>query len=507
MELPLLPFLFFSLSGVIVFFLFSSFSHSKLPPGPPAAPIIGNLFWFRRSFNLQHLDSLLHDLRARYGPIVTLRIGSVPVIFVTDASLAHKALIEHGATFSGRPTPLPAARFLSSNQHIISAASYGPIWRLLRRNLVSETLHPSRISLFEDGRRWAFDLLSQRLRAQSETGDGIVVPRDSFQYAMFCLVVLMCFGEKFDEKVIREIEIAQRNYLLHAGKLTFLLFVPAIAGYFFRKKLGIAMELRRKQKEVFAPLIKARRERRKEITEGDGKPVFSYVDSLLEIQLPEDGGRFLNEDELVALCSEFLSAGTDTTATSLQWIMAELVKNQQIQLELWEEIKNWEGSSEDLQKLPFLNAVIMEGLRLHPPGHLLLPHAVTEDIKFEGYLIPKNSSINFSIAEMALDEKIWKEAMEFKPERFMEGGSAARMDITGNREIKMMPFGAGRRICPGLGLAIFHLEFFAANLVREFEWRNVEGEEIDLSEKTEFTVVMKNSLRARLVPRKRIRAM
>ncbi|KAH0470766.1 hypothetical protein IEQ34_000489 [Dendrobium chrysotoxum] len=504
MEIGLLFLLWVSLCGAIFVFLFSSFTSRKLPPGPPAAPIIGNLLWLRRSLKIQNLESVLHSLRARYGPIFTLRIGSVPAIFITDGSLAHKALIEHGATFSDRPVPFPAARHLSSNQHIISAAAYGPIWRLLRRNLISETLHPSRVRLFADGRRWAFDILADHLRAQSETDDGIVVPRDSFQFAMFCLLVLMCFGEKLDEKVIREIEIAQRNYLLHVSKLTFLPYLPAIAGYFFRKKLRTATEFRRKQKEVFFPLIKSRKERKKEINSGSEIPICSYLDSLLEIQLPEDGGRLLNEDELVALCSEFLNAGTDTTSTSLQWIMAELVKNQAIQFKLWEEIKNQEANSEDFEMMSYLRAVIMEGLRLHPPSHFVLPHSVTEDIKFEGYLIPKNTPINFSIAEMALDGNIWEEAAEFKPERFMEGGSAEKMDITGSREIKMMPFGAGRRICPGLGLAIFHLEYFVANLVKEFEWRNVEGEEIDLSEKLEFTVVMKNSLRARLVPRKEI---
>ncbi|CBI26433.3 unnamed protein product, partial [Vitis vinifera] len=119
-----------------------------------------------------------------------------------------------------------------------------------------------------------------------------------------------------------------------------------------------------------------------------------------------------------------------------------------------------EVEEEDLQKMPYLKAVILEGLRRHPPGHFVLPHSVTQDITFEGYVIPKNASLNFMVSEMNWNPKIWEDPMEFKPERFLnsKGNGDEVFDITGSREIKMMPFGAGRRICPGHGLAMLHLE-------------------------------------------------
>ncbi|KAJ0099775.1 hypothetical protein Patl1_22008 [Pistacia atlantica] len=156
---------------------------------------------------------------------------------------------------------------------------------------------------------------------------------------------------------------------------------------------------------------------------------------------------------------------------------------------------------DDLQKLPYLKAVVLEGLRRHPPTYqAATPHAVTEDTELGGYLIPKGTTVNFLIADMGRDPNVWEDPVEFKPERFLFSHGDKSFDIRG-REIKMMPFGAGRRICPGLGFAILHLDYFVANLIWHFEWSAVDGEDIDLSEKIDITIKMKNPLRVHLSSR------
>ncbi|KAI3905979.1 hypothetical protein MKW98_022408 [Papaver atlanticum] len=423
----------------------------KYPPGPVSIPILTSFQWLRKSH--ADLEPTLSDLKT---------------------NLAHQALIQKGSVFANRP-PAPAiSKILSSNQHNINGSSYGPLWRLLRKNLTLHVLHPSKIKSFSPARKWVLNIIKESINKESESGQNPVLVVDHFQFGMFCLLIFMCFGEKLDEKIIREVESVQRNLLLW---------------FKFYK-------LRSDQVKVLIPLIRSRQEEQmkkknkaNEENHEEKSLGLCYVDSLLNLELPdEEGGkRKLSENEMVSLCSEFLDAGTDTTSTTLQRVMTNLIQE------------------EDLKKLPYLRAVILEGLR-HPPGHFVLAHAVTQDTELDGYAIPKEAIVSVMIGEIGLDPKVWEDPMVFKPERFLneDGGSVVNeelTDVTGNKEVKMIPFGAGRRMCPAYGMAMLHLEYFVANFIKEFKWTAKVGDEIDLTEKQEFTIVMRNPLWAHVSPR------
>ncbi|KAE8721939.1 Cytochrome P450 89A9 [Hibiscus syriacus] len=493
------------MSAVIMYsfnLLITTGKHShRLPPGPSTFPIIGNFLWLRLSSS--QFEQRLRSIHAKFGPIVTLWIGFHPAIFIADRSLAHHALIQNGVVFADRPEPL-----VTNKAFNISSAFYGPLWRLLRRNLTSEILHPSRVKSYNHARNWVLKILLDRLESQHESG-GPVYVLNHFQHAMFCLLVLMSFGDKLETEQVRKIEDVHRTFLLDLRRFNVLNFMPSVTKIIFRRRWLEFKQLRRKVDDVLIPLIRARRNIKKEIEmkqETDHEFVLAYVDTLLDLQLPEEN-RKLKEEEMVTLCSEFLIAGTDTTSTALQWIMANLVKNQNIQEKLYTEIKlvmGEKGSTEmvkeeDVHNMPYLKAVILETLRRHPPAHFVVPHAATEDVVLNGWSVPKKATLNFMVAEMGWDSTVWEDPMEFKPERF--NGMGEGFDISGSREIKMMPFGVGRRICPGLALAMLHLEYFVANLIWRFKWSAVNGDEVDLSEKQEFTIVMKYPLQAHINPR------
>ncbi|KAL2906861.1 Cytochrome P450 89A2 [Bienertia sinuspersici] len=497
-----------------LFSIILSKTKPKIPPGPRGFPLISRVQWLGKSST--DMEAALRRLCSKFGPIVNLPIGRYPVIFVSDRSLAHQALVHDGAVFADRPKPLPVSKIITSNQHNISSASYGPNWRLFRRNLTAQILHPSKAKDFSHARKWTLDILLNRLRVSSgvEHADAVKVV-DHFRFAMFCLLVFMCFGDKLDEPQIKEIEDIQFRLLTSFNYFAILNLWPSLTRILLQSRWNELFNMRKKQEEVLVPKIRSRKhlieEARIPDDQKNSKLVNCYVDSLLSMEIPEgDSKRKLTEEQLISFCSEFLNAGTDTTSTALQWIMANLVKYPKIQAKLFEEIKGVIGEEaaevreDELSKMPYLKAIILEGLRRHPPGHFVLPHTVTHDTELAGYTVPKNAVINFMVADINLDPKVWEDPMEFKPERFLfNEGSCEEFDFTGSREIKMMSFGAGRRICPGLGLAVLHLEYFVANLIWSFEWKTVDGDEVDLSEKQEFTTVMKNPLNVRISPRQK----
>ncbi|KAJ9564015.1 hypothetical protein OSB04_009175 [Centaurea solstitialis] len=488
-------------------------SGKKLPPGPSF--LSSNLLLF--TISPLKLESIVKNLKSKYGPLVTLSIGFSPSIFVSDHSLAHQILIQKGAVFSDRLKSIP--------QRNISSASYGPTWRLLRRNLTSEVLHPSRVKSYSWARNSVLGVLIGRLQVAEEAAARIHVV-DHFQFAMFSLLVLMCFGEKLDERRINEIARVQRSMLLvvGSGRFTVLAAFPKLGKILFRNRWKEFEKLLEDKERVLIPLIKSRIEASSSVPQLGTDQCVAYIDTLVNLKLPEEettagnGGK-LTEKEMASMCSEFLNAGTDTTSTALQWIMVNLVKHSHVQSKLYDEIVSVVGpppplpppgeqpgsiiNEEDIQKMAYLKAVVLEGLRRHPPTHFVLPHRVTKEVEVEGYLIPEGASINFLVAEMGLDPKVWDDPMEFKPDRFLmnddviDGG----FDVSGSKGIKMMPFGAGRRICPGSDLALLHLEYFVANLIWFFQWNVVDGYGVDLSEKVESTVVMNNPLRTQITSR------
>ncbi|XP_050232143.1 cytochrome P450 89A9-like [Mercurialis annua] len=506
MEPWLIVITFLCMSALLGRFVRLFFHTRNLPPGPPTVPVLGNFLWMLKSSNnFSSMEPVLRQLRAKYGPIVTLHLGSRPSIFITTHEAAHRALVQTGSLFANRPSALTSSSVFFSKQHTLSTAPYGSLWHLLRKNFMS-LLHPSRLHLYSDGRKWALGVLKTKLIAAAQADNKDIVVVEHFQFAMFCLLVYICFGEQPEEHVIREIEVALRASITNFIRFNVLNFIPNLGKIVFRKLWKEVLEIRRKQEIVLLPLIKARREKHKY---GVNNNIF-YVDSLFDLRVP-DGKitRELSDGELVSLCSEFINGGTDTSTTTLQWVMANLVKKQEIQDKLLQEIKNTteadsykEIEEEEVKKMAYLKAVILETLRRHPPGHFILPRAVTKDTKFDGYDIPKDAIVNFTVAEMAWDPKVWEDPMEFKPERFMNEGVA--FDVKGIREIKMMPFGAGRRVCPAISIATLHLQYFVANLVRDFEWKEGNGYQVDLSETQEFTMVMKNPLRVSITPTRKL---
>ncbi|KAM7473288.1 hypothetical protein LguiB_020531 [Lonicera macranthoides] len=467
----------------------SSSSSSFEPSSEPSSVFFMGLLLLLLS-RLLHSCLPLWPALLKYGPIIILKMGSHTCIFISSHSLSHYTLLQNGAVFLNQPKPPPTGQITTSNQHNINSTSYGPTWCLFSRNLTSEILHPSRIKSYSHARLWVLDVLLRSLHHPKSTAAPVKVV-DHLLYALFYFLLVMCFGDKLHKDQIKQIETSQRRMLLSFARCNMpniLNIFPGLGNIMFRKKWKEFMEMREEQKHVLRPLIESRISYKKQQNwkhndEDESERVVAYMDKVAGSELPEEDGqkKKLTKGELVTLCSEFINAGTDTTSTALQWILANMVKYLEIQSKLHKEIAGVMSSvppsppqsgeemgigvrvvkEEDVLKMPYLKAVVLEELRRHPPSHSVLPHSVSDEVELEGYM-----------------DNVF--------------------DITGNKEIKMMPFRAGRRICPGFGLSILHLEYFVANLVWYYKWKGVKGEDVDLSEKQEFTSVMKIPLKAHI---------
>ncbi|KAK6136028.1 hypothetical protein DH2020_030238 [Rehmannia glutinosa] len=471
----------------------------NLPPGPPGYPVVGNLFQVARSG--KPFFQYVRDLIPKYGPILTLKMGTRTMIIISSAELAHEALIEKGQIFATRPTENPTRTIFSSNKFTVNAAFYGPVWRSLRRNMVQNMLSAARVREFRRAREAAMDTLIYRLKAEAAANNDVVWVLKNARFAVFCILLAMCFGVEMDDETIEKVDQTMKDVLIVLDPRLDD-FLPLLNPFFSKQRKRVH-EVRKQQIETLVPLIEKRRNAIRNPGSDKTAASFSYLDTLFDLKIEGRKSSPTNA-ELVTLCSEFLNGGTDTTATAVEWAVARMIENPEIQSRLYNEIRTTVGAKKvdekDVENMPYLNAVVKELLRKHPPTYFLLTHAVTEPAKLGGYDIPQGVNVEFFSQGISDDPKVWSNPEKFDPDRFFVGREEA--DITGTTGVKMMPFGAGRRICPGLSMGTVHISLMLARMVQEFEWSGYpDNGKVDLSEKLVFTVVMKNCLRAKIKPR------
>ncbi|KAL0328789.1 UNVERIFIED_CONTAM: cytochrome [Sesamum calycinum] len=480
----------------------------NLPPGPPGWPLVGNLF--QVILQRRHFIYVVRDLREKYGPIFTMQMGQRTLVIITSSELIHEALVQKGPLFASRPADSPIRLIFSVGKCAINSAEYGPLWRSLRRNFVTELINPTRIKQCSWIRNWAMENHMKRLQDEASRV-GYVEVMSNCRLTICSILICLCFGVKVSEDRIKVIEsVLKEVMLMTTPKLPD--FLPVLTPL-FRRQVKAAKELRRKQLECLVPLIR----NRKAFVESGGNPRATtsemasplgaaYIDSLFELQPPGKGK--LGEEEMVTLCSEAINAGTDTSATALEWALLHLVQDQEIQEKLYKEIvgcvgKNGVIAESDVEKMPYLGAIVKETFRRHPPSHFLLSHAATKEIELGGYTIPADVNVEIYTAWLTEDPEMWQNPSEFRPERFLTG-DGVEVDITGMRGVKMLPFGAGRRICPAWSLGTLHVNLLLARMVQAFKWIPIPDNPPDPTETFAFTIVMKDPLKAIILPRAKI---
>ncbi|KAF5203505.1 Cytochrome p450 [Thalictrum thalictroides] len=369
----------------------------KLPPGPPGWPIIGNLL---------DLGAMPHkslaSLSKTYGPVVWLRLGVVNTMVLSSAEAAMDMFKNHDLTFAGRNIT-EAMRACSYDEGSMALGQYGPYWRMLRRICTTELFTTSRINETEHLRlkcidnmiRWMWDAsLEQR----------------SIQLSRF--VSLMSFNVISNVMLSEDLVDPQTKggdeFFTSISRTTEWGGKPNVADFFpflqwldpQRIKKNMTRDLRNAL-DFASAFVKKRildRENNKRNTKRD------FLDVLLDFRGNQKDGEpaAISEKNITIMILELFTASTDTTTSTVEWVITELLRNPSVMRTLQAELDKVVGQNKRVEEsntgdLHYLQAVVKETLRLHPPVPLLVPHRAMEDVKFMGYSVPKDTQILLNV--------------------------------------------------------------------------------------------------------------
>ncbi|KAJ3669211.1 hypothetical protein LUZ60_011161 [Juncus effusus] len=468
----------------------------KLPPGPRPWPVVGNLYDIKpvrfRCFA---------EWAEKYGPIMSVWFGNSLTVVVSTTELAKEVLKEKDQQLADRPRNRSTHRFSRGGMDLIWA-DYGPHYVKVRKVCNLELFSPKRLELLRPIREDEVTAMVESIfRSCTQSEEKSLIVREHLSGVAFNNITRLAFGKRFMDSngVIDEQGKEFKAIVANGIKIGASLSIAEYINW-LRWLCPLDEELYRSHNERRDELTVKILEEHTKMRQKTGQAKQHFVDALLTLKGQYD----LSDDTIFGLLWDMITAGMDTTVISVEWAMSELVRNPRVQAKAQEELDRVVGRNRvmnetDFQNLPYLNAIVKESLRLHPPTPLMLPHKATQNVKLGGFDVPKGSNIMVNVWALARDPKVWKNPLEYRPERFIE----EEIDIKG-ADFRVLPFGAGRRVCPGAQLGINLVMSMLGHLLHHFEWTLPEGvkeEEVDMSESPGMVTFMYTPLKAVAKPR------
>ncbi|KAF0929272.1 hypothetical protein E2562_019594 [Oryza meyeriana var. granulata] len=441
-----------------------------LPPGPRGWPVLGNL---------PHLGDKPHHtmcaLAKEYGPLFRLRFGCAQVVVAASAPVAAQFLRVHDANFSNRP-PSSGAEHVAYKYQDLVFAPYGARWRALRKLCALHLFSAKALDDLRAVREGEVALMVRNLVRQAAAvalgQEANVCATNTLALATIGRRVFAVDGgegaREFKEMVV---ELMQLAGVFNVGD-----FVPALRWLDPQGVVAKMKRLHRRYDDMMNGFINERK--------AGSKPTGEHVNDLLSVllarmqeqqKLDSDGdGKKITKTDIKALLLNLFTAGTDTTSSTVEWALAELIRHPDVFKEAQHELDTVVGkgrlvSESDLPRLPYLTAVIKETFRLHPSTPLSLPREAAEECEVDGYRIPKGTTLLVNVWAIARDPALWPDPLEYRPARFLPGGRHAHVDVKGS-DFGLIPFGAGRRICAGLSWGLRMVTLMTATLLHGFDW-------------------------------------
>ncbi|XP_020236938.1 cytochrome P450 CYP736A12 [Cajanus cajan] len=459
----------------------------RFPPGPMGWPILGSLHLLGAN---PYRD--LHELAKKYGPIMYLRLGFVPTIVVSSPQAAELFLKTYDLVFASRP-PLEAAKYIVWEQRNLAFGEYGSYWRNIRKMCTLELLSQTKINSFRSMREEELDLLIKLLGEAANDGVAVDVSAKvaTLSANMSCRMIL---GKKYMDQ-----DLDEKGFKAVMQEAMYLAAAPNIGDYIpYISKLDLQGLIKRMKvlRKIFDDFFDKIIEEHIQLEKGEDK-VKDFVDVMLGFVGTEESEYRTERSNIKAILLDMLLGSMDTSATAIEWTLSELLRNPRVMKKVQMELKNVVGmkrrvEESDLDKLEYLDMVIKESMRLHPVGPLLIPHYSREDCMVGEFFIPKEARVIVNAWAIMRDPSVWDEAEKFWPERF-EGSN---IDMRGH-DFQLIPFGSGRRGCPGMQLGLTVIRITLAQLVHCFNWKlpnDMLPYDLDMTEEFGLTMPRANHL-------------
>ncbi|KAK1327226.1 Cytochrome P450 78A3 [Acorus calamus] len=465
-------------------------THCSPPiPGPRGLPLIGSMGLM---VGLAHrkLAHAANTLRTRR--LMAFSLGDTRVIVTSHPDVAREVL--NRSAFADRPIKETAYGLMF--HRAIGFAPSGAYWRTLRSIAATHLFSPRQISGSE---AWRLEIAADMVTALGRGGFRV---REVLKRASLNNIMGSVFGKKYElfaeDKEAREVQgLVEEGYEL-LGKLNWSDHLPFLAGLDLQGIRFRCSQLVPRVNRFVNRIIDEHRNRTGEKKTGD------FVDVLLSLQ----GHDKLSDGDMVAVLWEMIFRGTDTVAVLIEWVLARIILHPRVQMKVQAELDLAVGRSRsvaesDVARLPYTRALIKETLRMHPPGPLLSwARLAISDTWVDGWHVPKGTTAMVNMWAIARDPHVWVRPEEFEPERFLsEGGGDVDFSIFGS-DLRLAPFGSGRRSCPGKALAMATVGFWVATLLHEYTWRSSDEAPVDLTEVLRLSCEMASPLTVTVCPRR-----
>ncbi|XP_058735195.1 geraniol 8-hydroxylase-like [Vicia villosa] len=467
----------------------------KLPPGPTPLPFIGNLHQLGKK---PHKS--LAKLAEIHGPLMTLKLGQVTTIVASSPYMAKQILQTHDHALSNRII-LNAITVYDHHKYNMAFLPIAPLWRDLRKIFNNElfsnkTLDASKGIRFEKLKKFLNDINESSL-----VNEAVNIGNMAFKTAInllsntiFSLDLVQSTDSAGDFK---ELVV---NILEESGKPNIADLFPALNMFDFdlqgikRRNAVYAGKIL----DVFQRLV----DERLKVREVQGFDTNNDMLSNL-LNIAQDNSQEMNIAKIPHVSLTLFVAGTDTISSNLEWAMTELLKNEKIMAKAKQELEQIIGKGKpveesDIGNLPYLQAIIKETFRLHPSVPFLIPRKANENVEIDGYTIPKDAQIWVNVWAIGRNSSSWEDANMFLPERFL----TSKIDAKGHN-FELLPFGAGRRICPGIPLASKMLPLMLGSLINCFNWKLEDGMKVeDMNMEDKFGITLPKAQPLRVIPEK-----